>query len=83
MAPIIGYSNTRVNSIDTTAKNGEFDKWLYSSNFRAVKAASASQGTDNENRKSFANFLKDAEKQDRPSVVLKPANRPAIFDIIE
>lgn len=81
MAPIIGYSNTRINSIDSS-KNGEFDKWIYSSNFRAIKATSAAQGTDNENRKSFANFLKDAEKQERSTVVLKPANRANITDII-
>lgn len=72
--PINGYSNTRVNSIDSSAKGSEFDKWTYSSNFRAVKAAAGVQSTDNENRKSFANFLKDAQKQERSTVVLRPSN---------
>ncbi len=81
MAPIVGYSNTRINSIDSSG-NGEFDKWIYSSNFRAIKAASATQGTDNESRKSFANFMKEAANQERSTVVLRPANRNHITDII-
>lgn len=83
MTPPIGYSDTRINSINSAGRNSEFDKWIYSPNFKTVKAIAETQATDNKDRKSFANFLKDAEKQQRPVVILKPANRAAIIDIIE
>lgn len=82
MSPVIGNSDTRVNSVDSSRKD-EFGKWLHSSNYRAVKAAADVQNVDNQGRRSFANVLKQVSQDNqKPSgVVLKPVGRAVITDI--
>lgn len=84
MTPIIGYSNTRVNSIDSSqTKNDDFAKWLHSPNYKAVKGAANTQGSDtNNNRnKSFASYVQDAAAAKESPVALRIQNRINLTDI--
>lgn len=85
MAPIIGYSNTRVNATVSSENKDEFGKWIYTPNFRAIRATANSQPIENRNRQSsFATLLKQADQDNTPKsgVELRPANRPSIIDIL-
>jgi hypothetical protein len=85
MAPIIGYSNIRVNSIDTTSEKDEFEKWMHGPNFRAIKSATA-QAVENRTTQqaSFATILKQADQDNNKveKVQLRPANRLNNIDIL-
>ena len=84
MTPTIGYSSSRINSIDSS-QGDEFGKWLHSSNFKAVKSAANAQSVDNQGRRSFASVLKQVEQDNQrpPSseVELRPLNRGGLIDI--
>lgn len=85
MTPIIGYSDTRINSIDSS-QGDEFGKWLHSSNFRAVRAGANAQSVDNKDRRSFASVLKQVEQDNRPknpSVELRPTGRGGLIDLAD
>lgn len=86
MAPIIGYSNTRVNPTSSTENKAEYGQWLYSSNFRAIKATANAQPIDNRNRQaSFATLLKQAEQDNAPkssNIELRPTNLQTSVDIL-
>lgn len=85
MAPIIGYSNTRVNPPYSAESKGEYAKWLYTPNFRPVKATPDNQTQDNRNRQaSFASLLKQAEQDNstKSNVELRPNNRQTTIDIL-
>lgn len=84
-SPIVGYSNMRVNSIDTTSEKDEFEKWMHGPNFRAVKSATA-QAVENRTTEkiSFATLLKQADQDNDKTekVQLRPANRLNAIDIL-
>ena len=83
MTPTIGYSSSRINSIDSS-QGDEFGKWLHSSNFRAVKSAANAQSVDNQGRRSFASVLKQVEQDNHPKsadVELRPVSRGGLLDI--
>ncbi len=86
MAPIIGYSNTRVNAPVSSENKDEFGKWLHTPNFRAVKTAANVQNVENRNRQaSFASLLKQAEQENgikSSNIELRPANRQSFIDIL-
>lgn len=85
MLPITGYSNIKVNSIDTTSEKDEFSKWLHTPNFRAIKTATAQAVEDKSTEKtSFATLLKQAEQDNSrgEQVELRPANRFTNLDIL-
>lgn len=86
MAPTIGYSNIRVNSIDSSTDKDEFGKWLHTPNFRTIKIATA-QAVDGriQQRPSFATLLKQADQDNvrTDKVELRPrANNIGNIDII-
>ncbi len=85
MTPFIGYSNIRVNSIDTTSEKDEFSKWMHGPNFRAVKSSTA-QSVENRatEKTSFATLLKqsDQDNQVAGKVQLRPTNRLSNIDIL-
>lgn len=82
--PIIGYSNTRVNSIDTTSEKDEFGKWMHGPNFRAVKS-STGQAVESKvvEKTSFATLLKQADQDNSKveKVELHPVNRLSLSNI--
>ena len=86
MAPTIGYSNIRVNSIDSSTDKDEFGKWLHTPNFRTVKIATAQAVEGRVAQKtSFATLLKQADQDNtRPDKVeLRPrTNLLGNIDII-
>lgn len=78
MTPTIGYSNTRVNSIDSSSEKDEFGKWIHTPNFKAIRSASNAQDVNNRTRQmSFATLLKQADQDNGKAaqVELRPANR--------
>lgn len=85
MTPFIGYSNIRVNSIETTSDKDEFGKWMHGPNFRAVKTSTA-QAVENRTteKTSFATLLKQADQDNNKAetVQLRPANRLVNLDIL-
>lgn len=86
MAPIIGYSNMRVNSIDTTSDKDEFAKWMHGPNFKAIKTATAQaiESRTSEKPTSFAALLKQADQDNQKpqKVELRPANRLAPLGLL-
>ena len=85
MTPIIGYSSTRVNSIDSSQQKDEYGRWLTSSNFQRIKTIGQNQATDNRNRQgSFATLLKQAEQDNSPKnkIELKPNSLNLSVDIL-
>ena len=87
MLPIAGYSNTRVNSIDTTSEKDEFGQWVHMHNFRSAKS-SAHAKSDEKNTKRevpFAVLLKQADQDNNAPqrVELRPrSNFASALDII-
>lgn len=63
LPPISGYSNLRVNSIETTSEKDEFEQWMHRPNFRAVKTVTA-QAVGNKVAEAtpFATLLKQADQ---------------------
>ena len=87
MAPIIGYSNTRVNPTYSAESKGEYGQWLYTSVSRPAKVTGNgnNQPIENRNRQaSFATLLKQAEQDNfkKSDVQLRPANRQVTIDIL-
>ena len=85
MAPIIGYSNIRVNPTYSAESKKEYGLWLYAPVSRPAKATPLNQPIDNRNRQaSFATLLKQAEQDNTPktTVELRPANRQTSIDIL-
>lgn len=86
MAPIIGYSTTRVNPTYYADNKGEYGQWLYAPVSRPAKATPLSQPIDNRNRQaSFATLLKQAEQDnttEKSTVELRPTNRQTSIDIL-
>lgn len=85
LPPISGYSNLRVNSVETTSEKDEFGQWLHTPNFRALKTVTA-QAVENKTaeRTSFATLLKQAEQDNNQTeqVELRPTNRFSNIDIL-
>lgn len=85
MAPIIGYSNTRINPTYSADNKGEYGQWLYAPVSRPAKVTPLNQPIDNRNRQaSFATLLKQAEQDNllKSSVELRPTNRQTSIDIL-
>lgn len=85
MLPVTGYSNLKVNSIDTTSEKDEFGQWLHNPNFRAVKSATA-QAVEGKvtDKTSFASVLKGVEQDNiqTQKVELRTPNRLNNIDIL-
>lgn len=85
MAPIIGYSNTRINPTYSAENKGEYGQWLYAPVSRPAKAPPLNQPIDNRNRQaSFATLLKQADQDNtpKPTIELRPTTRQTSIDIL-